>query len=148
MNATSGHPINIYDIDGLPPLPSQVDDDHITTETVFPQSASRVSFMVGFVAVARIFQLAGKALVRQRTWQDDPEAGPTREALLSWIDDATHRLHEIVETHAPNSGVQGENPSNRVFGDVQRANIHVTSLCTEFTLVSPSISVRRSEISS
>jgi hypothetical protein len=53
----------INDFQGVCSLPEPVDDDFITSQGMFPQPASRVSVLAGFVAIAREFQIISEWLV-------------------------------------------------------------------------------------
>jgi hypothetical protein len=131
-NALNGHPIHIHDIDGVPSLPVEVDDDHITEEVIIPQPKSRVSYMMGFGTISNLFRVVAQCLVRHRTWQNNREAGPTKEVLLAWITQAADSVRSLAAKHSP--AVSGAT-SIQHFTGLQHANVQITSLCAEFVLV-------------
>ena len=149
----------ICDVQGTPPLPSEVDDDlltdsrHRTEEGVQggPQQATetgshgqlpsqpkrRMSVMVGFVALTKIFELLSKCLWRHRIYLSaDPTSGGSREALQSWVLQSKVELQHIMEG-LPFQLRPDFNPKTGVdlpFG-IQAANICITGLCLELALV-------------
>lgn len=95
MNSIS--PISLNDLEGIPPLPLEIDDDYLTTSTSTPQPRGSISYMTGFVAVSRIFHILGQCQIRQKTWTQNPSAGPKRGDLLEWIEESQREMREILE---------------------------------------------------
>lgn len=141
MNAIS--PISLNDLEGVPPLPLEIDDDYLTTTTSTPQPSGRISYMTGFVAVSRIFEILGQCQIRQRTWTNNPDAGPGRTELSRWVDDNQVKMRDIL--HDLPKALRAESSSREQGGferadesslGIQRANIHITALCVDWALVS------------
>lgn len=132
-------------------MPLEVDDDYITTSGTSGQPGGMTSYMSGFVANSRIFQVLGQAQLRQRTFAHNFDAGPSPNQLLHWIARAQATLRKILDelpadlredfkTH------QFDEKMDSHLG-VSQANIHISALCVEFALVSLRILRSRSSIS-
>ena len=137
-NALNGHQVNLPDYEGTPPLPLELDDEYITAESTLPQPQSRQSFMSGFIAISRVFQVLSQAIMRQRTLQMNPTAGPDRNTLLDWIGETTEELRGIMENLPPllrHDYSAGDGEIHSIYA-TQQANIHITALCVELYLVS------------
>lgn len=137
-NALNGHVIAFHDADGLPPLPLEVDDEHISSDRVSSTSSARISFMIGFNTIARIFQLIYHCTWRHRSFVSGHfSSEPT--SLLAWIEDTRRRLKEILAS-LPSSLKPGahntDQASPALFYGMQAANICITALCLELALVS------------
>jgi hypothetical protein len=139
-NALNGHQVNFPDFEGTPPLPLEVDDEYITAESILTQPKSRQSFMSGFIAISRVFQILSQAIMRQRTLQMNHKAGPDRNTLLEWIGETTEELRGIMEGLPPllrhDYGGADDGEIHSIYA-TQQANIHITALCLELYLVSP-----------
>lgn len=139
MNAIS--PISLNDLEGVPPHPLEIDDDYLTSTTSTPQPSGRISYMTGFNAVSRIFEILGQCQIRQRTWSNNPSAGPGRSELSRWVDDAQLKmrdvLHELPKALRAEGGGEkgGFDKADESSLGIQRANIHITALCVDFALV-------------
>lgn len=139
MNAISA--ISLNDLEGVPPLPLEIDDDFITTSVATPQPEGTVSYMTGFVVVSRIFQILGQCQIRQKTFANNRGAGPPREELLIWVEDQRMVMRRLLDElpgklRADWREVGGFERAEESSLGIQRANIHITALCVELTLVS------------
>jgi hypothetical protein len=139
MNAISA--ISLNDLEGVPPLPLEIDDDYITTSVATPQPEGTVSYMTGFVVVSRIFQILGQCQIRQKTFANNRGAGPPREELLIWVEDQRIGMRRLLDElpgklRADWREVGGFERAEESSLGIQRANIHITALCVELTLVS------------
>lgn len=158
-------PISLNDFEGTPPLPLEVDDEYLTTTGHAPQPPSTASYMSGFVAGLRLFQVLGQCQLRQRILHACPEAGTSKDVLYAWIEDAQHRVRALLEalpeelqadirvgrdgataggmaaaarhaSAAVGGGGSGTDGHEReTTFGIQQANIHITALCVEFALV-------------
>lgn len=90
-------PISLNDFEGTPPLPLEVDDEYLTTTGHAPQPTNTASYMSGFVAGLRLFQVLGQCQLRQRILHACPEAGTSKDDLYRWIEDAQHRVRSLLE---------------------------------------------------
>jgi hypothetical protein len=92
--------------------------------------------MIGFGAVARIFQWIYRCQWRHRMFVTDPAACADRHALQLWIEDAKSALKHILDALPmqlrPEFTASDTNPST--YG-MQAANVCITSLCLELALV-------------
>lgn len=139
-HALDGHGILIHDVDGVPPLPAEVDDERfsIIADAVSESSPSHPpSFMVGFVMIAKLFQWIYQCLWRHRCLQNDLSMGYDSKDLIKWAVEIKQKLDNAIaelpsqlrSTHIlPDEGYS-------VFG-MQAANICITALCLELALVS------------
>jgi hypothetical protein len=172
-DALSGRPLILHDFEGLPPLPLQVDDDYITPAGHLPQPTGRTSYMVGVVAIARIFRVISQCVVRHRAFananvspggeggdEGDDDDRADREAEvelhLAWTRVAQQRLHAILAglpaTLRTNLAEMAEMAApespggggGRLFG-IQQANITITALCAEFALLDLRAALRPDE---
>lgn len=141
-NALNGHTIALPDYEGIPPFPLEVDDEYITHESIHPQPSTRQSFMSGFIVISRIFQILSQTLMRQRTLRINPSAGPDRTALLFWIEETTSQLRGIMDSLPPKLRHDyvvppaGAGVDHSLYA-TQQANIQITALCLELSLVGP-----------
>ena len=146
-NALNGHPIIMHDADGLPPFPEEVDDDMIPSHgpNVLPQPPAEPSYMIGFGAVARIFQWIYRCQWRHRMFVMDPAACANREALQLWIVDAKAALKHILDALPLQlrPDFSTSNTDLSTYG-MQAANVCITSLCLEMALASVPATSNRS----
>jgi len=95
--------------------------------------------MSGFITISRIFTILSQVIMRQRTLQMNPTAGPDRSTLLDWISETTDQLREIMENLPPllrhDYGTSGGVGEVHSIYATQQANIHITALCLELYLV-------------
>jgi hypothetical protein len=93
--------------------------------------------MSGFITISRIFKILSQVILRQRTLQMNPTAGPDRSTLLDWIGETTDQLREIMENLPPllrhDYGSGGGGEVHSIYA-TQQANIHITALCLELYL--------------
>jgi hypothetical protein len=140
-NALNGHQISFPDYEGFPPLPLEVDDDYITAESILPQPSSRLSFMSGFIGISRVFKILSQVITRQRTLQNNPAAGPDKDTLLKWIGETKEELRVLMNDLPPllrhDYGSEGNGGEVSSIYATQQANIHITALCLELSLVCP-----------
>jgi hypothetical protein len=139
MNAISS--ISLNDLEGVPPLPLEIDDDYITTSLATPQPEGTISYMTGFVVVSRIFQILGQCQIRQKTYAHNRRAGPPREELLDWVEEQRCGMRRLLEDlpgklRADWREEGGFEKAEESSLGIQRANIHITALCVELALVS------------
>lgn len=139
MNGISS--ISLNDLEGVPPLPLEIDDDYITTSVAIVQPEGTVSYMTGFVAVSRIFQILGQCQIRQKTYANNMAAGPPREALLVWVEEQRTGMRRLLDElpgklRADWREAGGFERAEESSLGIQRANIHITALCVELALVS------------
>lgn len=130
----------ITDSDGLPPMAAEIDDEMMIcgADVIVPQPAGRVSYMTGFVAIARLFVLLSRCLRRHRTVStDDPTAGPNEATLINWTSQAKESLDKIIADLPPelHSDFKSTGDEHLPYG-MQAANIIITALCLDFALVS------------
>ena len=144
-----GHMI-LANHEGVPPLPLEVDDENLASASGPDQSEEfkKHTYISGFVAILKIFQVLGECQLRHRTFQNDPTAVQDMTTLTRWIDDAAVRLRQITEglpkEMHPKEHQEGEIGGSRMMAEsdsdatagIQWANICITALCAEFALVS------------
>lgn len=139
MNSLNGHPIAFHDVEGIPPLPKAVDDDNLFSDRIGEQSSNHVSYMIGFNAIARIFQLIYHCTWRHRSYTADE----ARESSLAWIAETHDKLTGILDglprVLQPDANHQAT-VSFSLFYGMQAANICITALCLELALVSLGLS--------
>lgn len=103
------------DTEGLCSLPLETDDEYITAQGSFPQPPYRTSFMVGFVAVSKIFKIMSEVLFRHRSTQRrltllNPKSTPYGRAISPTADQGRVWLDSICE-QTPQIGDDGVNDS-------------------------------------
>lgn len=135
-NSLNGHPMILNDMDGVPPLPLEIDDEYMAGDATFPQPEGKLSYMSGFCYVSKLFQVLNGCIVRHRTLQAaDPSTGPTTETLQAWVDSKLEEVQDLL-TEIPeelqSGSISQDNPS--VFG-TQAANLYITALCIELALL-------------
>jgi hypothetical protein len=140
MNAISA--ISLNDLEGVPPLPLEVDDDYITSSVATPQPRGTVSYMTGFVVVSRIFQILGQCQIRQKTFANNRGAGPSRGELVAWVEDQRRDMRRLLDDlpaklRAEWREAGGFERAEESSLGIQRANIHITALCVELALAIP-----------
>lgn len=135
----------MHDFEGLPSFPLCIDDELITTHGSLAQPSSRPSYMVGFVALAGIFQVIGECLLLTR--QHSARSLVNHSGSLQWIERAQQRVNDILDrlpaalrpTAASDDIVHphhhAENdPDDDIFS-VQRANLLITAVSAKFELL-------------
>lgn len=97
--------------------------------------------MTGFIVISRIFQILSQTVMRQRTLRINPSAGPDRTALLQWIEETTQQLRELIDDlpaklrHDYTADEALEESTVHSLYATQQANIQITALCLELSLV-------------
>jgi len=130
-------------MDGVPPLPLEVDDEFLSVDGGV-QPSGRLSYMAGFAYLARLFKVLSGCIVRHRTLAADPSSVPDKSKLMRWVttslEDVQSLLAQLPEELQPENISHDGPPS--VFG-TQAANLYVTALCIELSLVSTGRSLSR-----
>lgn len=133
----------LHDNEGLPPLPSDVDDEDldwakapgIDDDRIRPQD--RMSVMVGFRAVTEIFIMISQCLNQHRTLLNGDQLSDGRRAAVNeWVVETQQRLQQLM-ARLPSQlqpEYQPDTSADLAFG-IQAANICVTALCLELALV-------------
>jgi hypothetical protein len=165
-----GHTL-IHHQEGLPPLPLEIDDEHLSTvppsiphyaDNTSRPSHPKSTYIAGFVTLIKIFIILGECQSRHRTWINDPDMSQDLPTLNLWLDPTIERLRRLTESVSAeytsrrdssreggvsDSGgiMMGINDDEAIKG-IQQANICITALCAEFALVSSplQIAARRS----
>lgn len=148
-DAMSGRPIILHDFEGRPPLPLDVDDDYITPVGHLPQPERRTSYMVGFVTIARLFQVISQCVARHRAFANlgETDDGDT----LRWIRSAQENIRSIMDNLPPSLRLNLVDLAEHLDGQepclfaIQQANITITALCAEFALLDFRASLRPEE---
>ncbi|KAM0747027.1 hypothetical protein T439DRAFT_293408 [Meredithblackwellia eburnea MCA 4105] len=157
----NGFPMLIHDLEGLPPLPVEIDDENIFKEGVrlppnTPNTPAPPSFLVGFVANSRLFQIISQSIVYRRSLQSQASSIGIRladpQAIERWVDAAFARITQIMDELPSELKVQEDESDgdwtgstghrNEAIGDrpmspfgTQQANLLVTALSAEFSLL-------------
>jgi hypothetical protein len=135
----NGSTIAFHDFEGVPPLPLELDDDFLAGDHALPQPPGQLSFMTGFVVITRVFQLLSQCILRHRLYNISPATAPDVASQLEWLAETSQKLREILvnlpEQLQVNYDSSRFNESTAVFG-TQQANIYITALCLELSLVS------------
>ncbi|KAL7418286.1 hypothetical protein Q5752_006742 [Cryptotrichosporon argae] len=140
--ALDGKAIMLHTMEGVPPLPLDVDDDLLPSDGSAIQARAGPSCMSGFIAVTRIHRILGDCICHQRcalNRSDDDEPIDVA-AALRWLDKALDTLHEILMSLplVPSTDDElyalGEDDPQRWLG-TQVANIRITALSAEFALL-------------
>jgi len=164
-NVMNGGYMLVHHHEIIPPLPLEIDDEHLSTSTsqphpqlspAAPQTPNKQTYISGFVALCRIFVILGECQQRHRTLINDPEAGQDLPTLMRWLDGAVERLRRITDGFASDlplrtsrasglngvgnlgggGGGMGMDSDSEATAGIQQANICITALCAEFALVS------------
>jgi hypothetical protein len=128
----------MHELEGVPPLPLEVDDELITVEGHLPQPPTRTSYITGFVIIAKLFRVLYGCLYRQRSFVSGLTTSAHAE-MLRWIDEAELRIDKMLDEvpevlkHGHSAEISGGEAD--VFG-TQKANIWITAVCVKFALVS------------
>jgi hypothetical protein len=127
----------LENVDHLPPLPLEVDDDFITSQGSFPQPQSLSTCMTGFVVCSRLFQSLSECQFRHRNLRFLLNAGLDLESSLSWAQSKQAELTQTVKSLpiAWQPARTAISTGTDVFG-TQRANILITATMLELALVS------------
>lgn len=163
-----GHGL-VHHQEGLPPLPLELDDEHLsgvipsqihgssTMPSPHQPFSTKQTYIAGFVTLIKIFTIIGECQSRHRTLSNDPEASQDLPTLGRWLERAVERLRRITDTlpseykpakgQTPSGGMGGVGGVGVVSGmddeeaikGIQQANICITALCAEFALVSLSL---------
>ncbi|GMK58065.1 hypothetical protein CspeluHIS016_0500970 [Cutaneotrichosporon spelunceum] len=132
-NALNGHPIQLLDMDGTPPLPLEVDDEHLSPHAAGEQPEGRLSYMAGFLAICRLFKVLSACLVRHRTLLNDPESALPPDAQRMFVDSSLDYVRAL-RADMP-SALQPDNASADTVLGTQAANVYITALCIELALL-------------
>lgn len=137
--AIPGPPMLINDFQGVCSLPEPVDDDFITSQGMFPQPASRVSVLAGFVAIAREFQIISECFFHHRYILNTG----SRTISTSWTVEAEDKLHRLLRDlpTAIQDPMTNQTEAAKQSFAMQRANILITAAIAKFALVNPFSSV-------
>ncbi|KAM0749420.1 hypothetical protein T439DRAFT_327121 [Meredithblackwellia eburnea MCA 4105] len=152
----NGYPMIIHDIEGLPELPVQVDDECIFKDGIRSGPAggnpSTPSFLVGFVSNCRLFEIISQSIVHRRSLQTQSGSRVGRvdpATIEKWVEAAFVWISEIME-ELPVELKNGSGEHLDVWGGLsggksgatplspygtQQANILVTALSAEFSLL-------------
>lgn len=132
----------LYDMDGTPSLPAEMDDVYLNSQGSTSQPADAVSLRVGHVAVIKIFRILSQCHFRQRLLATDSDGCLDKSAMLAWTDASSATVTKILvdlpdEFRSSNSGVfKIPHAHTRRCLSMQWANIQITALCVRFALVS------------
>jgi len=132
--AIPGPPMLINDFQGVCSLPEPVDDDFITSQGMFPQPASRVSVLAGFVAIAREFQIISECFFHHRYIINTG----SKMISTSWTVEAEDKLHRLLRDlpAAIQDPMTNSTEAAKQSFAMQRANILITAAIAKFALVS------------
>ena len=124
----------INDFQGVCSLPEPVDDEFITSQGMFPQPASRISVLAGFVAIAREFQIISESFFHHRYIINTG----SKTISTDWTVEAEDRLHRLLRdlpTAIQDPMTNTTEAAKQSFA-MQRANILITAAIAKFALVS------------
>ncbi|BEI97789.1 hypothetical protein CcaverHIS631_0300880 [Cutaneotrichosporon cavernicola] len=132
-NALNGHPIQLLDMDGTPPLPLEIDDEYLSPHAAGEQPEDRLSYMAGFLAISRLFKVLSACLVRHRTLLNDPDSAFPPEAQCTFVDRSLEYVRALRADMPP--ALQPDNASADTVLGTQAANVYITALCIELALL-------------
>ncbi|WVQ96918.1 hypothetical protein IAU59_004026 [Kwoniella sp. CBS 9459] len=144
--ACAGHIIHLHAFEGFTPFPLATDDEFITTQGVFPQPTSTLSYFAGFVACVRVFPLIADCVRRQRQlkWRNRENRPCTVEevqAERNWIADVKKEITEQMMSlpaplyrAVPSPDVDDSDPAMRAIIGMQRANMIITEVLLRIVL--------------
>ncbi|OCF30526.1 hypothetical protein I317_03296 [Kwoniella heveanensis CBS 569] len=144
--ACAGHIIHLHAFEGFTPFPLATDDEFITTQGVFPQPTTTLSYLAGFVACVRVFPLIADCVRRQRQlkWrnrENRPCSPEEVQAERTWIADVKREITDQMMTlpaplYRPVSSpdVDDSNPAMRAIIGMQRANMVITEVLLRIVL--------------
>lgn len=124
-------------IDQVPPYPTEIDDEFLTSQGHFPQPDGSPSYMTGFVINSKLFNTLSECYFRHRNVEFMLRAGLSRATLGDWAKQQEGVLVRTME----NLGTTGisttalSSTRNDLFA-TQRANIMVTAAILELAQVS------------
>jgi hypothetical protein len=131
-------PVMMHDFEGVPDFPICVDDDLITERGSFSQPENKPSYMSGFVALARLFQIMGECLLLKKQNSARGQTGDASSSL-EWITKGERRVEEILrglpDVLRPTAPLDEAMDLDDIFS-VQRANLLITAVSVKFELVS------------
>jgi hypothetical protein len=128
----------LNDFQGVCSFPEETDDEFITSQGTFPQPPSRVSYLVGFVSVCKVFRLLSETFFVHRSLHSP--CGPRPNVTTAWAVQAEDRVHAVVADlpsvmQANGGNEPGLTESNKEVFAMQRANVLITAAIAKFALV-------------
>ncbi|WVF71047.1 hypothetical protein IAT40_005844 [Kwoniella sp. CBS 6097] len=138
--ACAGSIIHLHAFEGFTAFPLATDDEFITTQGVFPQPTTTLSYLAGFVSCVRVFPLIADCVRRQRQlkWRNRENRPCTAEevqAERTWIADVKREITEQMMSlpaplyrAVPSPDVDDSNPAMRAIIGMQRANMIITEV--------------------
>lgn len=130
--------MQLLDMDGVPPLPLEVDDEflspHLPADSAF-QPPGRLSYMAGFIAVSKLFKILSGCIVRHRTLVNDPDSAQDPETLRAYVARSLDYVQALLASMPDQLQPGNASDADTVFG-TQAANVYITALCIELALVS------------
>ncbi|WOO76537.1 uncharacterized protein LOC62_01G000164 [Vanrija pseudolonga] len=130
-NSLNGHPVQLADYDGAPPLPLEIDDEYLPA---LAQPADKTSYLAAFGICARLFKVLGGCIQRHRVWLHDADAGPSGVRLASWVAEQRRDVDALLSTLPPSLQPRFQQQGDTAFA-TQSANIYITALCAELALL-------------
>jgi hypothetical protein len=134
-----------HDLEGLPPLPIEADDEYMSAGGVASQPPDHTSFMVGVNVIHKIARIQSQATVYHRVLilGYGSVKAPQGSEVVAWLEEAFGELREIERTLPPplsleDGGTRGlEGTWRNIEGfAIQRANIVTSLMGAQFQLVS------------
>ena len=136
-----GSEASLYDFDGTPPLPLELNDESMSSLEGHTQGLPGNDLMIGFNAAVKVFRILGACQLRRRLSVAEDQV-MSRDALVPWIDSQFILLNAILEDLPPQLQIDVTSPplqltdaQGRAFVGIQQSNIQITMLCTKFALV-------------
>ncbi|KAL1413725.1 hypothetical protein Q8F55_001507 [Vanrija albida] len=129
-NSLNGHPVQLSDFDGTPPLPLEIDDEYLPG---LAQPADKTSYLAAFGITARLFKVLGGCIQRHRVWLHDADAGPSGVRLASWVAEQRREVEGLLAGLPPTLQPRFQQGSTAFA--TQAANIYITALCAELALL-------------
>ncbi len=130
----------LNDFQGVCSFPEETDDEFITSQGTFQQPPQRISFLVGFVSVCKIFRLLSETFFVHRSLHSP--CGPPANVGTRWAVEAEDRVHKVVadlpsvmQANGGGNGHAGQNEAAKEVFAMQRANVLITAAIAKFALV-------------
>jgi hypothetical protein len=132
-----GRPISIPHFEGSPPLPSEVDDEYISDDSIACQPANRLSYMTGFVTITKLFRIFLQGTWMQHASHSIRPSIVGEESIRKFVVEALAELRDVKQSLPPllQPGNQSGVGKNDIYA-TQAANICITALCLELYLAS------------
>ncbi|GFZ43108.1 hypothetical protein JCM24511_00826 [Saitozyma sp. JCM 24511] len=139
-----GSILAFHDLEGLPPLPIEADDEYMSSGGLGSQPPNHTSFMVGVNVIHKIARIQSQATVYQRALL--PGSGlvkaPHCQEVVAWLEEAFGELREIERglpaalslENGGTSGLEGTWKDSEGFA-IQRANIITSLMGAQFQLL-------------